>query len=105
MKTRGGWRETPQTHEIAVGKFDQMTEEELIARIRELDAQVRPLIDLKPIESQKLPPSAHVGSFGTRLSFASAGPPRSGKPSSLRHHRSIVSDTRSRMRLNCPAAW
>lgn len=48
MKTRGGWREAPQAHEIAVSKYDQMTEDELIACIRELDAQVRPLIDLKP---------------------------------------------------------
>ena len=47
MKTRGGWRETPQTHEIAVGKFDHMTQDELIARIRELDAQIRPMIELR----------------------------------------------------------
>jgi hypothetical protein len=51
MKTRGGWREAPQAHEIAVNKYDQMTEEELVARIRELDAQVRPLIELKPNEA------------------------------------------------------
>jgi hypothetical protein len=55
MKTRGGWREAPQTHEIAVNKYDQMTDEELIARIRELDAQVGPLIELKPVEARKPP--------------------------------------------------
>jgi hypothetical protein len=48
MKTRGGWRETPQAHEIAVKKASEVTDEELEARIRELDAQFRPLIDLKP---------------------------------------------------------
>jgi hypothetical protein len=53
MKTRGGWREAPQTHEIAVNRFDQMTEDELIARIRELDAQVRPYLELKPVEINK----------------------------------------------------
>ena len=48
MKTRGGWREAPQTHEIAVNKYDRMSEEELLARIRELDAQIRPMIELRP---------------------------------------------------------
>jgi hypothetical protein len=47
MKTRGGWREAPQTHEIAVSKFDQMSEDELIDRIRELDLHIRPLIELR----------------------------------------------------------
>jgi len=33
MKTRCGWRETPQSHEIAVTDVSQMTHEELIARL------------------------------------------------------------------------
>ena len=49
MKTRGGWPETPQTHEIALKPASQMTDEELEARIRELDWQVRPILDLKPV--------------------------------------------------------
>jgi len=48
MKTRGGWRETPQTHDITVSKYDRMTEDELLTRIRQLDVQVRPLIEQKP---------------------------------------------------------
>ena len=36
MKTRGGWREAPQSHEIAVKTPIEMTDEELDARIREL---------------------------------------------------------------------
>ena len=48
MKTRGGWREAPQTHEVAYRNATEMTDEELIARIRELDPLVRPLLDLKP---------------------------------------------------------
>jgi hypothetical protein len=35
-------------HEIAVGKFGPMTDEELIARIRELNAQIMPMIELWP---------------------------------------------------------
>ena len=50
MKTRGGWRETPQSHEIAIKPASHMTDEELEARIRELDVRVRPLIDLKPLD-------------------------------------------------------
>jgi hypothetical protein len=53
MKTRGGWRETPQSHEIAMKTASEMTDEELEARIRELDAQVRPFIDLRPVEIRK----------------------------------------------------
>ena len=34
MKTRGGWREAPQAHEIAVKPACEMTDEELKARIR-----------------------------------------------------------------------
>ena len=49
MKTRGGWRETPQSHEIAMKKASEMTDEELEARIREMDAQVRPMLELKPV--------------------------------------------------------
>ena len=37
MKTRGGWRETPQSHEIAMKKASEMTDEELEDRIRQLD--------------------------------------------------------------------
>jgi hypothetical protein len=49
MKTRGGWREAPQTHEIAVKPASEMTDAELEARIRELDRDVRPLLNLKPV--------------------------------------------------------
>ena len=49
MKTRGGWRETPQSHEISMKRPSEMTDEELEARIRELDRQFRPMLDLKPI--------------------------------------------------------
>lgn len=49
MKTRGGWRETPQSHAIAVKRASEMTDEELEARIRELKVQVRPMLDLKPM--------------------------------------------------------
>jgi hypothetical protein len=48
MKTRGGWRESPQSHEIAVNNASERSDEELEARIRELDAQFRPIIDLDP---------------------------------------------------------
>ena len=54
MKTRGGWREAPQTHEIAVKPASQMTDEELEARIRDLDMQVRPMLDLKPVGRSQL---------------------------------------------------
>jgi hypothetical protein len=53
MKTRGGWRESPQSHEIAVKPASEMTDEELLARIRELDVHVRPLIDLKPVRGSR----------------------------------------------------
>jgi hypothetical protein len=46
MKTRGGWRETPQAHEVAFKPAREMTDAELEARIRELDVQVRPLLEL-----------------------------------------------------------
>jgi len=50
MKTRGGWRETPQSHEIAVKPATRMTDEELEARIRELDVALGPpMIDLRPV--------------------------------------------------------
>jgi hypothetical protein len=50
MKTRGGWREAPQSHEIAVKSAAEMTDEELEARIRELDSGLgRPLLELKPL--------------------------------------------------------
>jgi len=35
--------ETPQSHEIAVTDASQMTDEELIARLRVLDEQLAPL--------------------------------------------------------------
>jgi len=54
MKTRGGWREAPQTHEIAVKPASQMTDEELEARIRDLDVQIRPMLDLKPVGRSQL---------------------------------------------------
>lgn len=39
----------PQTHEIAVTPASEMSDGELEARIRELDRDVRPLLDLKPV--------------------------------------------------------
>lgn len=48
MKTRGGWREAPQSHEVAFKPASEMTDEELEARIRELDRQVRPMLELRP---------------------------------------------------------
>ena len=50
MKTRGGWRETPQAHEIAIEPASEMTDAELEARIRELDVHVRPMLELKPLD-------------------------------------------------------
>ena len=49
MKTRGGWRETPQAHEVSMKPPSEMTDAELEARIRELGAQARPLIELTPV--------------------------------------------------------
>lgn len=49
-KTRGGWREAPQSHEVAIKPASEMTDEELLARIRELDVHVGPLLDLKPVQ-------------------------------------------------------
>lgn len=46
MKTRGGWREAAQSHEVAIKPASQMTDEELEARIRELGVQVRPILKL-----------------------------------------------------------
>ena len=51
MKTRGGWRETPQSHEIAVTDVSQMTDEELIARLWVLDEQLAPYLQLKATEA------------------------------------------------------
>jgi len=51
MKTRGGWRETPQSHEIAVSDVSQMTDEDLIARIRDLDRQLGPFLELSANEA------------------------------------------------------
>ena len=50
MKTRGGWRETPQAHEVAVRDVTTMTDDELIARIRVLDDAIGPMIDLRPLD-------------------------------------------------------
>jgi hypothetical protein len=36
-------------HEVAVKTTSEVTGEELKARIRELDRQVRPMLDLKPV--------------------------------------------------------
>jgi len=44
MKTRGRRREMPRYHEIAVRNVRRMTDEELEARIRDLDAEVRPML-------------------------------------------------------------
>jgi len=54
MKTRGGWRETPQSHEIAVTDLSQMSDEELIARLRVLDEQLAPYLELKANETDGL---------------------------------------------------
>jgi hypothetical protein len=51
MKTRSGWRETPQSHEIAIKPASEMTDAELEARIREIDVTLgRPMIELKPAQ-------------------------------------------------------
>ncbi len=47
MKTRGGWRESPQTHEVAVRDVTQMTDEELIARLHVLNTELAPYLELK----------------------------------------------------------
>ena len=46
MKTRGGWRESPQTHEIAVREVDDMTDDELIAMVLETGAELGWAIDM-----------------------------------------------------------
>ena len=51
MKTRGGWREAPQAHEIAVKTAGQMTDEDVEARIRAFDQQIGTLIGRKPREN------------------------------------------------------
>jgi hypothetical protein len=49
MKTGGGWREAPQVHEVSMKPASEMTDAELDARIRELDAVCgRPLLELRP---------------------------------------------------------
>lgn len=49
MKTRGGWREAPQSHEVAFKPASEMTDEELEARIRALDGELgRPMLELRP---------------------------------------------------------
>jgi len=46
MKSRGGWREAPQAHEVAVQRdVRDMTDAELEVRIRELDGELgQPLL-------------------------------------------------------------
>ena len=51
MKTRGGWRESPQSHEIAVTDVSQMTDEELIARLNVLNAELAPFLELRAEEA------------------------------------------------------
>jgi len=46
MKIRGGWRETPQSHEIAVTDLSQMSDDELVARLV-LDEQLAPYLELQ----------------------------------------------------------
>ena len=53
MKTRGGWREAPQSHETAVKDVREMTDEELEARIRDLGGQLGPLLELTPTSRGK----------------------------------------------------
>jgi hypothetical protein len=48
MKTRGGWREAPQTHAVAFKPASELTDAELEARIWELDRQLRPMMELSP---------------------------------------------------------
>ena len=56
MKTRGGWRETPQAHEVAFKPASEMTDAELEARIRELDTALgRPIIELQPAPNAPAP--------------------------------------------------
>lgn len=47
MKPRGGWREAPQSHEVAVRQVTEMTDAELIERIRMLDDQLGPMLELE----------------------------------------------------------
>lgn len=55
MKTRGGWRETPQSHEVAVRDVTQMTDEHLIEGIRYLDSELAPMLELKANGDQRGP--------------------------------------------------
>ena len=41
MKTRGGWRESPQAHEVAVREVNKMTDEELIADVLKTGCRAR----------------------------------------------------------------
>ena len=50
MKTRGGWRETPQAHQVEVRDVTEMSDEDLLARIRVLDNAIGPMIDLRPLD-------------------------------------------------------
>jgi hypothetical protein len=51
LKTRGGWRETPQSHEIAVTDLSQMSDEQLIARLNVLNEELAPYLELKANET------------------------------------------------------
>jgi hypothetical protein len=59
MKARGGWREAPLSHEIAVKPASEMSDAEFEARIRELDVHVTPLLELRPV-------GRTVGSLGVQ---------------------------------------
>lgn len=37
MKTRGGWREAPHTHHLSVSRIEDMSDEELIARLSDIE--------------------------------------------------------------------
>jgi hypothetical protein len=56
LKTRGGWRETPQTHEVGLYDMSKMTDEQLMARIHELDAQLGGMLERRPGQPLELPP-------------------------------------------------
>jgi hypothetical protein len=44
----GGKRRSPTR--VAVKQASEMTDEELEARIEELDARIRPMLEMKPVE-------------------------------------------------------
>jgi hypothetical protein len=48
MKTRGGWRETPQIHEVAFKPVSEVTDAEFEALIGRFDRRPSPMIEWKP---------------------------------------------------------